>query len=81
MEQRTNVRQMIRAANPRAVQNVNFALNVGVAVPETVALEPLPTTIVQFVPAWRGYMFFLLADGRIVVVEPGSHRIVDIILA
>ena len=31
-------------------------------------------------PAWRGYEYFLVGDD-IIVVEPGTHRIVAVIAA
>lgn len=49
--------------------------------PETVKvkLRPLPTRIVKIVPRYEGYLFFVLADGRIVIVEPSSLEIVVIL--
>ncbi|OHV79430.1 hypothetical protein LCM4573_25300 [Rhizobium sp. LCM 4573] len=58
---------------------VDFDINVGVAVPETVTLHPLPPRIIELVPAYRNYVYFILADGRIVIVEPSSHKVVYII--
>ena len=59
--------------------HVNFTVNVGVAVPSTVELYPLPPRIVRLIPRYRGYEFFLLPDGRIVIVEPRTLKIVFII--
>ena len=39
--------------------NVNFDIRVGVAVPRTVRVAPLPVTIVEIEPTWRGYMYFV----------------------
>jgi hypothetical protein len=75
-EQRTQIRQTVtRIDNAPRVSSVNFKLSVGIAVPTTVRLAPVPTTIVEIHPAWRGYMFFIVGDD-IVIVEPGSHKIV-----
>jgi hypothetical protein len=38
----------------------------------------VPETIVRIHPAWRGFMYFLVGD-QIVIVEPGSLRIVAVI--
>jgi hypothetical protein len=35
-------------------------------------------TVVEIYPAWRGYYYFIV-DDRIVIVEPGTLRIVFII--
>jgi hypothetical protein len=45
----------------------------------TVHLEPLSPTIIKIVPKYRGFLFFLLADGRIVIVNPHTLKIVVII--
>jgi hypothetical protein len=57
---------------------VNFALYVGVAMPSSVRLSPLPSTIVSIVPQYRGYNYFV-TDEQIVIVEPSSHQIVEVL--
>jgi hypothetical protein len=49
-----------------------------VVVPRTVRVAPLPVTIVEIEPEWRGYMYFVSGD-EIIVVEPGSLRIVAVL--
>ena len=41
-------------------------------------LASVPSTIVEIQPAWRGYMYFVYAD-EIIIVEPGSLRIIAVI--
>jgi hypothetical protein len=60
------------------VTNVNFSLTAGAVVPRTVRIVVLPPRVVEIYPAWRGYHYFLVGD-RIVIVEPGTLRIVAII--
>ena len=50
------------------------------AAPTTVEFHPLPARIVEIVPQYRGYEYFVLADGRIIIVEPSSHEVVYIIV-
>src|SRR6266540_722308 len=77
-EQRTQVRQtIIKESNAPRVTNVDFSLNVGTVVPRTVTIVVLPMTVVEIYPAWRGYYYFIVGD-RIVIVEPGTLRIVFI---
>ena len=76
-EQRTRIASTIRQQNVSPVR-VNFALNVGVAVPSSVHLAVLPDTIVSIVPQYRGYSYFV-TDERIVIVEPSSHHIVEVL--
>jgi uncharacterized protein DUF1236 len=80
-EQRTRIREtVLKQGNAPRVGNVNFQINVGTVVPRTVRVAPLPVTIVEIQPAWRGYMFFIVGD-EIVIVEPNTLRIVAIIEA
>ena len=80
-EQRTRIREtVLRPGNAPRVSNVNFQINIGVVVPRTVRVAPLPVTIVEIQPSWRGYMYFIV-DDEIIIVEPGTLRIVAVIPA
>ncbi|WEX87150.1 DUF1236 domain-containing protein [Sinorhizobium garamanticum] len=78
VEQKTEITQIIKEENVEPV-DVDINVTVGAAVPETVELRPLPPRIVKIVPQYEGYRFFVLADGRIVIVEPSSLKIVVIL--
>lgn len=78
-EQRTEITQVFREVKSEPV-DVDFEVNVGVAVPRTVTLLPLPPRVIEIVPAYSGYEYFVLADGRIVIVEPGTLKIVYILV-
>jgi hypothetical protein len=78
-EQRTEITQVIREEKVEPV-DVDFDVNVGVAVPRTVTLRPLPPRVIEIVPAYRDYEYFVLADGRIVIVEPDTLKIVYILV-
>ncbi len=80
-EQKTKIHQVIisdRSA-PR-VASVNFQLNVGVAVPRSVRLARVPTSIIEIQPSWRGFEYFLVGD-EIVIVDPRTMQIVAVIPA
>jgi len=68
---------VLTSSAPR-VEHVNFDIRVGVAVPHDVRIVALPATIVEIEPEWRGYMYFVSGD-QIIVVEPGSLRIVAVL--
>jgi hypothetical protein len=51
---------------------------VGVAVPSSVRVSALPDTIVSIVPQYRGYSYFVTGE-RIAIVEPSSHKIVEVL--
>jgi hypothetical protein len=81
VEQRTRVREVIvKQGNAPRVTNVNFSLSVGTVVPRTVRVVALPGPVIEIYPSWRGYLYFMVGD-QIVVVEPGSLRIVAVISA
>jgi hypothetical protein len=77
-EQRTKIRSSVLTRNAPRVTSVNFSVNVGTVVPRSVRLVTVPAPLIEIHPAWRGYMYFV-HDDRIVIVEPGSLRIVTII--
>ena len=77
-EQRTKITSVIREQRVQPVTNVNFEIRTGVRVPRTVSFHPLPREIVTIYPEWRGYEFFLV-NNQIVVVNPRTLEIVDVI--
>jgi hypothetical protein len=62
------------------LNDVNFALRVGTAIPRSVGLHRLPPSIVEIVPAYEGYDFILVRD-EIVIIDPDTYEIVDVIPA
>ena len=61
--------------------DVDINVSVGVAVPRTVVLHPVPVDIVEIVPAFRRYRYFVLASGEIVIVDPATFVIVYVLPA
>jgi hypothetical protein len=76
--QRTRVSESISRLNVHPVTNVNFALSVGTVVPRDVRLQTLPADVVEVVPQYRGYSFFVVRD-EIVIVEPSTYKIVTVL--
>jgi hypothetical protein len=77
-EQRTKITSVIKSQNVRPATNVNFSISVGTRVPRNVGFHPLPAEIVTIYPEWRGYEFFLV-NNQIIVVNPRTLEIVDVI--
>jgi hypothetical protein len=78
-EQRTQIRTtVLKSSNAPRVTNVNFSVRVGTVVPKTVRVVAVPAKLVEIQPAWRGYMYFVYQD-EIIIVEPGSLRIVAVL--
>jgi hypothetical protein len=57
---------------------VDFSIRVGVHVPESVHLYSLPAEVIEIVPKYSGYSYFVVND-QIVIVQPETHEIVETI--
>lgn len=80
-QQRTSVHQtLLRERNVNRVQNVNIQINVGSRVPNGIRLAALPIAVVNLVPQYRGYQYFVVSD-EVCIVEPRTHEIVDVIVS
>jgi hypothetical protein len=80
-DQRTKITTVIRNEHVAPVNNVNFSISVGTKVPRGhIDLRPLPSEVVTIYPEWRGYEFFLVRD-EIIVVDPRTLEIVDVLPA
>ena len=76
--QRTRVSESIARLNVAPLNNVNFSLSVGTVVPRDVRFQPIPADVVEVMPQYRGYNFFVVRDD-IVIVDPTSYKIVDVL--
>ncbi|RUX97981.1 MULTISPECIES: DUF1236 domain-containing protein [unclassified Mesorhizobium] len=80
VEQKTQITQVIKETRVEPVSNVDFDISVGIEVPRhKIRLHRLPARIVKIVPAYETYEYFVLADGRIVIVDPDTLKIVLIL--
>ncbi len=77
-EQRTKITSVIREQRVAPATNVNFSISIGTRVPRTVSFHPLPREVVTIYPQWRGYEYFLV-NNQIIVVNPRTLEIVDVI--
>jgi hypothetical protein len=78
-EQRTKITTVIKEQHVQPMTNVNFSISVGTRVPRSgVTFHPLPAEIVTFYPQWRGYEYILVRD-QILVIDPRTGEIVDVI--
>ena len=74
---RTRVSESIARLNVAPINNVNFSLSVGTVVPRDVRFQPLPADVMEILPQYRGYNFFVVRDD-IVIVDPSTYKIVDV---
>jgi hypothetical protein len=77
--QRTRIASVIRSSNVRPI-NVNFRIATGVVVPRSVVLHPVSSSIVEIVPEYRGYSYFVTNE-QIVIVEPRKKTIIAVLPA
>jgi len=59
--------------------SVNFNVSVGTVVPTSVHFAPLPASIIEIHPGWRGYDYFVYNE-EVIVIEPHSYKIIEIIV-
>ena len=79
-EQRTRVKSVFIQHRVEPARGLNLSINVGVALPRSVHLYPVPEDIVTIVPEYRGYEYILLEDNRVAIVDPDTFEVVDIIV-
>jgi hypothetical protein len=79
-EQHVKIRETLRREKVEHLNNVQFSITVGEAVPRTVHLYRFPVSITEYAPQYRGYEYFLVGDD-ILVVDPSTLRIVAVIPA
>jgi type IV secretory pathway VirB10-like protein len=77
-KQRTVVKETIVKRNVRPVK-VNFSINVGTVIPRSVTLYDLPPTLIEYEPSYSRYKFILADDDTILVIDPETWTIVDVI--
>ena len=79
--QKTQIRTtVIQARNAPRVDHVNFDIAVGTAVPRGgVRIVPVPATLVQIEPSWRGYEYFVY-EQEVVIVNPRDMTIVAVLV-
>jgi hypothetical protein len=80
-EKRTIIREKIVTKTVTRIHrsDLHIRLAIGVAVPRTVVFYPLPVEVVSVVPEYSGYLYFVLDDGTIVIVDPVTYEIVTMI--
>ena len=79
-EQRTRIRDtIINARGAPKVGSVDFDVAVGTAIPRgRIQIIPVPETLVQIEPEWRGFLYFIVRD-ELVIVNPQDVQIVAVV--
>jgi hypothetical protein len=80
-DQRTKIKDVVvRDRNVARVDNVDFNIRVGVAVPRTVHVAVLPAEVVTIVPEYRGFEYVVVGD-QLLIIDPNTLEIVAILPA
>ncbi len=79
-QQRSDLRRtVINVGSAPKVGHVDFDVTVGTVVPrDRIHVVPVPETLVQIEPSWRGFLYFVYEDD-IVVVDPNTMQIVAVL--
>jgi hypothetical protein len=57
----------------------NFSIQLGVHVPHSFKLRPVPRSIYRAYPWFRGYLYFIDRRGDFVIVSPRTYRIIAVL--
>jgi Protein of unknown function (DUF1236) len=77
-EQKTVIKETIVKERIKP-ERINVQVRVGVAIPRTVVLHALPPTIVEVYPSYSRYKLVMIDDNTILIVDPDTWEIVDVI--
>jgi hypothetical protein len=77
-EQHVKIRETLRGEKVEHLNNVQFSITVGEAIPRTVHLYRFPVSVMTYAPQYRDYEYFMVGD-EILVVDPRTLRIVAVI--
>lgn len=75
---RSKVFSTLKSDRRTSNQRIDIEVNVGTRLPPRVHPRPLPRTVVEVLPQYRGYEFVMVRD-EIAIVRPGTREVVDVI--
>lgn len=76
--QRTRIKEVVRLRSGPRLDRVTFRIGVGERVPRNVSVAVLPAEIVEIVPQWSGFSYFVYGE-EIVIIDPLSFAIVGVL--
>jgi len=81
-QQRTQITTIIQKEKVARVRpaDLNVSIRVGARIPSHVHVYPLPARVIEIHPAWQGYDYILVGS-QILIIDPGTHEIVAILVA
>jgi hypothetical protein len=77
-QDRTKIFSTLKSEKRASHQQININVSVGERLPRHVHARPLPRTVVEVLPQYRGYDYVTVRD-EIAIVRPGTRKVVDVI--
>jgi len=81
-DQKTKIRTTVLQSSsaPKVSRSsINFNLSVGTVVPRSVHFVAVPSTLVEYYPAYRGQSYFIV-DDEIIIVDARTLKIIAVIV-
>jgi hypothetical protein len=79
-EQRSKISASLKEQDAPRANKVNFTTEIGAVIPRSIRRAPLPATVINVYPVWRGYEY-VMVDNEILIIDPATSRIVAVIEA
>jgi hypothetical protein len=79
-EEKTRLKTVFTHHHVEPARDLNVSVDVGVRIPHSVRLYAVPEDVIAIVPAYRDYMYVMLDDNRVAIIDPDSYEVVDIIV-
>ena len=77
--ERSIVQQDISQYATKAKASPGFTAEVGAVVPNELATYPVPVSTANKVPALRLYEYAMLDNNQLLIIDPRSNKVVDVI--
>jgi hypothetical protein len=77
-DQKTRLHKVTTGENVQRVNHADFALAVGIRVPNAVRFYDVPETIVDILPQYRGFEYIVVKD-ELVIIDPETLEIVAVL--
>jgi hypothetical protein len=79
-EQRSKISASLKQQEAPRAKKANFNTDIGTVLPGDIRRAPLPATVIDIYPVWRGYEY-VMVDDEILIIDPATSRIVAVIEA
>src|SRR5262249_62038044 len=77
-EQKTRIHEIVGKHREARADRVDFDVRVGVRVPHTVRVFPIPEEVIVIVPQYRGFKYIIVGD-EMVILDPDTLEIVAVV--